>query len=93
MGKKADYPGYESDFTHIRNVSVASGICTMISRSDYRRPGSRMVWTPHVVATGDQDKIMNALNGRILYTDVTGGTDPYYNPNILKYHLEKDNVI
>ena len=93
MGKKSDYPGYESDFTHIRNVSVASGICTMISRSDYRRPGSRMVWTPHVVATGDQDKIMNALNGRILYTDVTGGTDPYYNPNILKFRLEKDNVL
>lgn len=93
MGKRADYPGFESDFTHIRNVSASSGICTMISRSDFGRPGSRMVWTPHVVASGDPDRIIKALRGRILYTDGAGERDPYYNPNILKYHLEKDNII
>ena len=93
MGKRADYAGYESDFTHIRNVSVASGICTMISRSDFRKPGSRMVWTPHVIARGDAPSIVESMKGRILYTDVKFGRDPYYNPNILKYRLEKDNVI
>lgn len=93
MGKKADYPGYENDYAHIRNVSVASGICTMISRSDFGKSGSRMVWTPHVVASGDASKIRSALEGRILYSDGIKGSDPYYNPNILKYHLEKDNVL
>ena len=91
MGKSEGYAGYESDFTHIRNVSLASGICTMVSRADYGKPGARMVW--HVVATADKETIIKALNGRILYTDVGAGCDPYYNPNILNYRLEKDNII
>ena len=93
MGRKADFPGYESDFTHARNVSASSGICTLISRSDFGKPGSRMVWTPHVSATGNKDKIMKAVRGRIMVIDGIGDRDPYYNPNILKFRLEKDNVI
>ena len=92
-GMKADFLGYENDYTHIRNVSASSGICTMISRADYGKPGSRMVWTPHVVAVGDSDRITQALEGRILYTDRVGSTDPYFNPNILKYRLERDNIL
>ncbi len=93
MGKKADYLGYENDFAHIRNVSAASGICTMVSRSDFGKPGFRIVWTPHVVASGDSIKLRKALEGRILYSYGVQENDPYYNPNILKYHLEKDNVL